>query len=98
MALCGIQNYRKALTFSLHKWDIEKMSPKQSGKTLDDVIYYVQTSMYNDLVGPSNIDWILKTKIQQIAKNRLKIKIMWMMKIMNSPCQVNIYFLRFLLL
>ena len=44
------------MAFCLHKWDIEKMTPKQSGKTLDDVIYYVRTSMYNDLVGPSNID------------------------------------------
>ena len=46
LAKKGTANYRKALSFASKKLDLETMSVKESGNTLDDVIEYVRVEMY----------------------------------------------------
>ena len=56
MALRGVRNFKKAYAYALHKWDAVKLQPKESGTTIDDVINYVWTKMYEDLVTPKDKD------------------------------------------
>ena len=48
IATRGAAFFRKAVIFALHKWDPVMMSPKKSGTTLDDVIYYVRCQMWKE--------------------------------------------------
>ena len=41
MAKKGVQEYRKALSYTKEKWDLKKNEPIESGTTVDDVIQYV---------------------------------------------------------
>ena len=41
MAIRGARSYKKALEYSMEKWDIETLEPKKSGETVEDVIEYV---------------------------------------------------------
>ena len=45
----GVKNYKKALAFCEHKWDIEKCEPKNSGDSMEDVVQYVRANMYKTL-------------------------------------------------
>ena len=56
MALRGVRHFKKAMVYILHKWDDKKLTPKELGTTIDDVIYYVHEKMYIDLVVPSKDD------------------------------------------
>ena len=49
MAQKGARDYKKALAFCLNKWNIEKLEPKYSGDSIDDVIEYVRKCMYKDI-------------------------------------------------
>ena len=42
----GTANYRKALSFAVKKFDLEKMEVYESGNTIDDVLEFVRTEMY----------------------------------------------------
>ena len=44
------------MAYALHKWDYKKLTPKELGTTIDDVIHYVRDKMYIDLVFPSKDD------------------------------------------
>ena len=46
MAKKGTANYRKALSFAVKKFDLEKMDVIESGNSIDDVIEYVRCEMY----------------------------------------------------
>ena len=46
LALKGSRGYKKALAFNMHKWNSNKMAPKESGDTIDDCIEYVRRKMY----------------------------------------------------
>ena len=41
-------NYQKALAYSKHVWNMDTMEKKDSGNTLDDVLLYVWTKMYEE--------------------------------------------------
>ena len=47
MAKRGTANYRKALSFTSKKFDLDTMSVKESGNTIDDVIEFVRVEMYH---------------------------------------------------
>ena len=49
LAKKGNKFYKRALSFALQKWDIDKGAPKESGATLDDVLLFVRQGMYNFL-------------------------------------------------
>ena len=46
MAKKGTAYYRKALAFTNKKFDLDKMSVIESGNSIEDVIEYVRTEMY----------------------------------------------------
>ena len=48
----GAAFFRKALIYTQHKWDIQKMQPIKSGTTIDNVIFYVRCKMYKEMDGP----------------------------------------------
>ena len=48
MAKRGTKFYRKALAYASRKFDLETMTCKESGSTVDDVIRYVLVQMYKD--------------------------------------------------
>ena len=56
MALQGVRHFKKVMAYALHKWDDKKLKPKESGTTIDYVIYYVRKKMYIDLVVPRKDD------------------------------------------
>ena len=56
MAKRGLREYRKALSFTKDKWDLTKHEPKESGTTVDDVIYYVRLKMYKRSISTDVID------------------------------------------
>ena len=45
----GCSYFWKALCFTNHVWDMNTHSPKKSGQTIDDVIYYVRLKMFEEL-------------------------------------------------
>ena len=44
----GIANYRKALSFASKKFDLDSMTVKESGNSIDDVIEFVRVKMYQE--------------------------------------------------
>ena len=44
----AMANYQKALAYSKHVWNMDTMEKKDSGNTLDDVLLYVWTKMYEE--------------------------------------------------
>ena len=44
----GIANYRKALSFASKKFDLDSMTVKESGSSVDDVIEFVRVKMYQE--------------------------------------------------
>ena len=44
----AMANYRKALAYSKHVWNMDTMEKKDSGNTLDDILLYVRTKMYEE--------------------------------------------------
>ena len=48
IALRGSASFKKALGYSEHKWDSKLGKPKDSGSTIEDVVYYVQKKMWVD--------------------------------------------------
>ena len=50
MATRGDRNYKKALAYCTHKWDMDKLEPKESGWSQDDVIEYARRKIYFELV------------------------------------------------
>ena len=55
MAKRGTANYRKALSFTSKKFDLDTMSVKESGNTIDDVIEFVRVEMYHLQLKDDNI-------------------------------------------
>ena len=49
MAKKGTANYRKALSFAVKKFDLDKMEVLESGNSVEDVIEYVRCEMYKHL-------------------------------------------------
>ena len=49
MATLGVKCYEKALTFTSHKCDLDRVVEKASGTTLEDVVLYVHHIMYMEL-------------------------------------------------
>ena len=41
--------FKKANSFAEQKWDIKKCQPKESGLTIEDIVYFVRTEMYKSL-------------------------------------------------
>ena len=74
LAKKGVRCYKKALAFCLHKWDSEKMIPRHSGDSVDDVINYVRRNMYQILVKKeeknSDLDSDLET--EDVINNQTK--------------------------
>ena len=50
MAKKGTANYRKALSYAVKKFDLDKMDVIESGNSIDDVIEYVRCEMYQHFV------------------------------------------------
>ena len=49
MAKEGTKQYKKALSYCAHRWDLKTGTPLDSGHTVEDVIEYVRCKMYNHL-------------------------------------------------
>ena len=54
MAKKGTANYRKALSFAVKKFDLEKMEVIDSGNSIEDVIEFVRCEMYKHLILSEN--------------------------------------------
>ena len=55
----GLKHYKKALAYSMHKWDPVTMTPKHSGDSVQDCIDYVREKMYLEKLKTGNEEEIL---------------------------------------
>ncbi len=49
LAKKGYKMFKKANSFAEQKWDIKKCQPKESGLTLEDVVYFVRVEMFKSM-------------------------------------------------
>ena len=52
LAKKGTGNYCKALAYASRKFNLDTLQCKESGTTVDDVIDYVRTELYKELMKP----------------------------------------------
>ena len=51
-----MKSFRKANSFAEQKWVVKKAEPKESGNALEDVIEFVRSVMYKELVDECESD------------------------------------------
>ena len=76
----AMANYRKALAYSKHVWNMDTMEKKDSGNTLDDILLYVWTKMYKEEMRKKTRIEILQHKKKKKMLRSSKILLLILMK------------------
>ena len=64
MALRGVRIFKIALAYASQKWDLDKLEPKHSGTTIDDVVDFVRRKMYMELVQSKEKDTVTDSELE----------------------------------